>query len=171
MAGERGDGEGRYRLLGVVPRVGEVVPEREPEDTVFTWPHLLVRHAVVAAGVVGVVFALAIAFDAPLKEMANPNLTPPVAKAPWYFAGLQELLAHFHPVVAGVLVPGAAVVGLMVLPYADRNPSTEGRRRKVALVTFTLLALIAVGLTVVGAFFRGPGWSWVWPWDELFLEL
>lgn len=163
--------EPRYRLLGVVPREGEVTPEREPEDTVFTWPHLLVRHAVIAAGVTATVFALAIVFDAPLKEMANPNLTPPVAKAPWYFAGLQELLAHFHPMVAGILIPGAAVIGLVLLPYLDSNPRTEARERKVAIVTFTVLVGAAVALTVVGAFFRGPGWSWTWPWQHLYLEL
>lgn len=163
--------EPRYRLLGVVPREGEVVPEREPEDTVFTWPHLLVRHVVVAAGVIVVVFALSIAFDAPLKEMANPNLTPPVAKAPWYFAGLQELLSHFHPVVAGVFLPAAAVLGLLLLPYLDLNPTTEARARRVAVTTFTLLVVVAVALTVVGTFFRGPGWSWAWPWQHLYLEL
>ena len=163
--------EARYRLLGVVPREGEVTPEREPEDTVFTWPHLLVRHAVVAGAVVAVVFAVGIAFDAPLQQQANPNLTPPVAKAPWYFAGLQELLSHFHPVVAGVLIPGAAVAGLMLLPYLDHSPATALRRRKVAVLSFTMLAALVVALTVIGAFFRGPGWSWVWPWDHLFLEL
>lgn len=163
--------ERRYRLLGVVPREGEVVPEREPEDTVFTWPHLLIRHFVVAAGVVVVVFAVSIGFDAPLKEMANPNLTPPVAKAPWYFDGLQELLARFHPTVAGVLIPTAGVVGLVLLPYLDRNPSTRARDRKVAILVFTILMAIAVALTVVGALFRGPGWSWTWPWDKLYLEL
>lgn len=163
--------DARYRLLGVVPREGEVVPEREPEDTVFVWPYLLMRHAVVAAGVVVVVFALSLAFDAPLQQMANPNLTPPVAKAPWYFAGLQELLSHFHPIVAGILLPAAAVIGLVLLPYLDRNPSTRAADRKVAVLTFTLLMFVAVTLTIVGAFFRGPGWSWVWPWDTLYLEL
>lgn len=163
--------EPRYRLLGVVAREGEVTAEREPEDTVFTWPHLLVRHAVVGAGVTALVFGLAIFFDAPLKDMANPGLTPPVAKAPWYFAGLQELLAHFHPLVAGIILPGAAVVGLLLLPYVDINPSTEIRRRKVAVATFTMLIAIALALTVVGALFRGPGWSWVWPWQHLYLEL
>lgn len=163
--------EPRYRLLGVMPRESEVVPEREPEDTVFTWPHLLVRHVVVAAATVAVVFGLAIAFNAPLKDMANPNLTPPVAKAPWYFAGLQELLSHFHPTVAGVLLPGAAVIGLLLLPYLDRNPATVARDRKVAIVAFSVLIVIAVVLTVIGSFFRGPGWSWVWPWTKLYLEL
>ena len=55
---------------------------------------------------------LAILFNAPLKDIANPNQTPEVAKAPWYFAGLQELLSHLQPMVAGVLVPTAAIRSL-----------------------------------------------------------
>ncbi len=165
------DQEPRYRLLGVMPREADVRERHEPEDTAFTWPHLLVRHAAVAAATVAVVFALGVAFDAPLQEQANPNLTPPVAKAPWYFAGLQELLAHFHPMVAGILVPTALVLFLTVLPYLDRSKGWRVRDRKMVVIVFTVLMAAAVGLTLVGAFFRGPGWSWVWPWDELFLEL
>ena len=44
-----------------------------------------------------------------------------MAKAPWYFAGLQELLSHFTPMVAGVLIPGAALLWLVALPYIDRG--------------------------------------------------
>ena len=80
------------------------------EDTVFTWPHLLVRHVVVALGVAATVLALGVAFAAPLRGLANPNQTPEPAKAPWYFAGLQELLSHFDPLVAGILVPMGAVL-------------------------------------------------------------
>jgi len=161
----------RFRLLGVVPRAIEVRTKQEPEDEVFTWPHFLVRHAVVAGATVVVVFALAIAFDAPLKDMANPNLTPPVAKAPWYFAGLQELLAHFQPMVAGVLVPAAALLFLAALPFLDRGNGWRIRDRKMVVVVFTVLAVVALVLTVVGALFRGPEWSWVWPWQHLYLEL
>lgn len=165
------EGEPRYRLLGVVPREIEVRTKQEPEGTVFTWPHFLIRHAVVGAATVAVVFALGVAFDAPLQEMANPNLTPPVAKAPWYFAGLQELLAHFHPTVAGVLVPSAAVLFLVLVPYLDRGRGWRARERKTLVIVFTVLVAAAVALTVIGAFFRGPGWSWVWPWEGLSLEL
>lgn len=165
------ENEPRYRVLGVMPREIEVRTKQEPEDTVFTWPHFLVRHAVVAAVTVVVVFAISIAFDAPLQEMANPNLTPPVAKAPWYFAGLQELLAHAHPMVAGVLAPAAAIVFLFALPFLDRGRGWRIRDRKLSAILFTALLLVAVVLTVVGAFFRGPGWSWVPPWDTLYLEL
>ncbi len=161
----------RFRLLGVVPRAIEVRTKQEPEDEVFTWPHFLVRHAVVAGATVVVVFALAIAFDAPLKDMANPNLTPPVAKAPWYFAGLQELLAHFQPMVAGVLVPAAALLFLAALPFLDRGNGWRIRDRKMVVVVFTVLAVVALVSTVVGALFRGPEWSWAWPWQHLYLEL
>lgn len=166
-----GDREPRYRLLGVVPREVEIRPKQEPDDTVFTWPHFLVRHAVVAAGTVAFVFALAIAFDAPLREMANPNLTPPVAKAPWYFAGLQELLSHAHPMVAGVLVPGVVVVFLAAIPFLDKGTGWRIRERKIVVIVFTVLAAAGLILTLIGTLFRGPEWTWVWPWDELFLEL
>jgi menaquinol-cytochrome c reductase cytochrome b/c subunit len=163
--------EPRYRLLGVVSRDVNLPTRREPEDEVFTWPHFLVRHAVVGAATVVVVFALAIAFDAPLKDMANPNLTPPVAKAPWYFAGLQELLSHVHPMVAGILVPGAALIFLGALPFLDRRTGWRVRDRKMVVVVFTALVVAAVVLTMIGALFRGPEWTWAWPWQHLYLEL
>jgi menaquinol-cytochrome c reductase cytochrome b/c subunit len=161
----------RYRLLGVVPREAEERPDQEPDDTVFTWPHFLVRHVVIAAATVLVVFALAIAFDAPLKDIANPNLTPPVAKAPWYFAGLQELLSHIQPMVAGILVPGIALLFLAALPFLDRSKGWRIRDRKFVVIVFAAIAFAALVLTIVGAFFRGPEWSWSWPWQHLYLEL
>jgi quinol-cytochrome oxidoreductase complex cytochrome b subunit len=162
---------GRTRVLGVVDRESVTAEARAVDDTVFSWPHLLVRHVVVALGAAATVLALGVAFVAPLRGLANPNLTPEPAKAPWYFAGLQELLAHFDPLVAGVLVPIGAVLTLVLLPYVDRNPSTVARRRKVAIVVFYGLMIAAVALTVVGTFFRGPGWKFVTPWKHWYVEL
>jgi quinol-cytochrome oxidoreductase complex cytochrome b subunit len=161
----------RTRVLGVVDRESVTAEERPVDDTVFTWPHLLVRHVVFALGVAATVLTLGVAFAAPLRDLANPNLTPEPAKAPWYFVGLQELLSHFDPLVAGILVPLGAVLALVLLPYIDRNPSTVGRRRKVAIVVFSGLLVIAVGLTVIGTFFRGPGWRFVNPWTHWYVEL
>jgi len=161
----------RTRLLGVVDRESVTAEDRPVADTVFTWPHLLVRHVVVGLGVSAVVLGLGVAFAAPLKGLANPNLTPEPSKAPWYFDGLQELLSHFDPLVAGILIPAGAVVLLVLLPYLDRNTATEARNRKVAVLTFGGLVAIAVTLTVLGALFRGPGWRFVVPWTHLYLEL
>lgn len=162
---------GRVRLLGVVDRESVTAEARPVDDTVFTWPHLVVRHVVVALGVLATVLGLGVAFAAPLRGLANPNLTPEPAKAPWYFAGLQELLSRFDPLVAGILIPAGAVVAFVLLPYIDRNPATEARNRKVAITLFSILLAIAVVLTVVGTFFRGPGWKWIPPWDHWYVEL
>ncbi len=161
----------RLRVMGVVDRQSVTAEERGVDDTAFTWPHLVVRHVVVFLGVCASVLLLGVLFAAPLREIANPNLTPEPAKAPWYFAGLQELLSHFDPLVAGILVPTAAVLTFILLPYIDRNPATEARNRKVAIVVFTSLLVAAVVLTVIGTFFRGPGWVWVNPWDHWYVEL
>jgi len=118
-----------------------------------------------------VVLLLAVFFDAPLRDIANPNLTPNPEKAPWYFAALQELLAHFHPLIAGVLVPTAILVGMAALPYLDRNPYLKARHRKVAVTAFTAFLGIWIILTLVGFAFRGPSWGWVWPWNEWYGEL
>jgi quinol-cytochrome oxidoreductase complex cytochrome b subunit len=159
------------RVLGIVPGVPAAGDRKEPDDLVMTWPHLLVRHAVVALGVLLLVLVLALLFDAPLREIADPTNTPNPEKAPWYFAALQELLALLHPQVAGVLVPTAILIGLAALPYIDRSPRLEPRARKVAVATFTLFMILWIVLTVIGFAFRGPNWEWVWPWEEWHGEL
>jgi quinol-cytochrome oxidoreductase complex cytochrome b subunit len=161
----------RTRLLGVVDRESVTASDRSVDDTVFTWPHLVVRHVVVALGVAALVLGLGVAFAAPLRGLANPNVTPEPSKAPWYFSGLQELLSHFDPLVAGILIPTGIVILLVLLPYVDRNPATEARNRKVAVLVFSGLLAAAVVLTVVGTLFRGPGWTFVAPWTHLYLEL
>lgn len=156
------------RVLGVVPGK-PIAGERkvnDPDDMVMVWPHLLVRHAVAAMGALLVVMILAVLFDAPLGNIANPQVTPNPEKAPWYFAALQELLAIFHPLVAGVLVPGTIVIGLVVLPYIDRSRFVKPRHRKVAVATFTTFLVLWIILTLIGFMFRGPNWGWVWPWEE-----
>lgn len=161
------------RVLGVVPGKPVAGDSKRPadEDTVMVWPHLLVRHAVAALAILLLVLLLAVLFDAPLKEIANPTVTPNPEKAPWYFVALQELLAHFHPLVAGVLVPTAIILGLVALPYIDRSPFRSIRYRKVAVYTFTIFLVTWIILTLIGFAFRGPNWSWVWPWVEWHGEL
>jgi menaquinol-cytochrome c reductase cytochrome b/c subunit len=161
------------RVLGVVPGKPVAGERKEPDgdDMVMVWPHLLVRHAVATLAVMLVVLIVSVLFDAPLRDIANPTVTPNPEKAPWYFAALQELLAHFHPLVAGVLVPGTIIIGLLALPYLDRSPYIQIRHRKVAVIAFTSFIVIWFLLTLVGFAFRGPNWGWVWPWNEWHGEL
>jgi len=161
----------RYRTLAVVKQEAITRIEKPLEDSVFVWPHLLVREFFAATIVMVMLTLLSLQIDAPLRDPANPNVTPNPAKAPWYFLGLQELLHYFAPTTAGVLVPGLVLVGLAVLPYVDRNPSRAYADRKMAIVTFTMIAVFWAVITLAGSFFRGPGWLWIWPWQHIYFDL
>jgi menaquinol-cytochrome c reductase cytochrome b/c subunit len=162
----------KHRLLALVPPEGVQRVEREQGDRVNTFPHLLIEELLSLIIVTAALIVFSTFVNAPLRELANPNLTPNPSKAPWYFLGLQELLRYFHPMVAGVLVPTLFFAFLFVLPYADRNPSNKPGDRKIAIVLFTMLLMMFAVLTIIGAFFRGPGFNFVWPWSEgVFFDL
>ena len=162
----------KHRLLALVPPEGIQRVEREQGDRVNTWPHLLIEEfvAMFVLSVGIVVFSTFV--NAPLRELANANLTPNPSKAPWYFLGLQELLRYFHPMVAGISIPTFILVGLAAVPFVDRNPSTRPGDRKIALTLFTMMFMFGAVLTIIGSFFRGPGYNWVWPWAQgVFFDL
>jgi menaquinol-cytochrome c reductase cytochrome b/c subunit len=161
----------RYRTLAVVKQEAITRVEKQLEDSVFVWPHLLVREFLAAMVMTVALTVVSIIIDAPLRAHSDPNLTPNPAKAPWYFLGLQEILHYFPPTVAGVLVPGGVLVGLAALPYIDRNPSRAYEDRKLSISVFTIIAVFFAVATLMGSFFRGAGWQWVWPWQHIYFDL
>src|SRR5579862_6224354 len=152
--------EKRYRLLALVRQEGVTRVDKEPEDTVDAWPHLVSMEFIAAAAITILMIVMAIFYNAPLLEQANPNIAENPAKAPWYFLGLQELLHYFPPVVAGVLIPTFVLLGLALVPYIDRNPSNRPQDRKLAICLFSLFIFASLIVTVFGVAFRGPGYSW-----------
>jgi hypothetical protein len=167
-----GPGGHTQRLLTVV-KSGSIQQTRaEAQDKVHTWPHLLViEFASILIVLAGVTIFSALV-RAPLLGLADFNKTPNPSKAPWYFLGLQELLTMFNPQVAGVLIPGIALVLLMFAPFVDKNPSNKPKDRKFAISIFTMFLLMWAVLVILGSFFRGPGFNFVLPWrDGIFFEL
>ena len=159
-----------YRLLALVKQYAVVRVQKEPDDTVMTWPHLLTIEFLSAVAMSIFLLLLGLFINAPLEELANPNVTPAVAKAPWYFLGLQELLAYFHPTVAGALTPAAVLVGSALIPYLDRRNlhSTKPSDRKLEVTLFSVLWALGLTVTFIGIFFRGPGYAFVLPWSSGF---
>lgn len=149
---------------GTTPQVG-----LNPDDEVFAWPHLIFREMLLLLATIAVVLFLAIFWNAPLEELANPIHPPNPAKAPWYFLGLQELVSY-SAFWGGVVVPAVLVLALVLLPYLDRNRAGVGRwfarERTVANTIFTLCLIVAAVLTIIGSLFRGPNWGWQKPWEE-----
>jgi quinol-cytochrome oxidoreductase complex cytochrome b subunit len=114
----------RKDTLSIPRNLDEEPPARV--EKVTTLPHLVGREFVFAVVMIGLIVLWASWIDAPLEEAANPDHSPNPAKAAWYFMGLQELLLHFHPVFAAIVVPGLALSGLVALPYMRFDTDAEG---------------------------------------------
>jgi hypothetical protein len=211
------------RVVFLTPKTSAAVKART-EKSLMSYPHLALREMLAFELLTILLVVIALFWDAPLEQLADPLLTPNPAKAPWYFLGLQELLHYFPPIVAGIIIPTLVVVGLVVIPYFDVNIKGERlwdaahrlrlhvfvgalallaavlafygawtvaiptagvvmmnffigfrifagwkpveylRMRPLSWWVMTWFVVVATTLTLVGTFFRGPGWSWIWPW-------
>src|SRR3990170_3925928 len=137
-----------YALVELVRGESSLV-DKGPEDTVFAFPALLLLEVVLTLGVTLAIFLFSLVKQAPLEEIANPMVTTDPAKAPWYFVGLQELLEHMHPTLAGVIIPGVLIAFLVFLPYLSPGRqgvghwfgSTRGGRIFAATTVYTLLVM------------------------------
>jgi len=161
---------GVKRTYGLMELVRGTCPtvDKGPYNFVFTWPHLL--RAELVAFLFSTVLALALSFiNAPLEEAADPTKPPNPSKAPWYFLGLQEMVSY-SAFWGGVGVPALMVIGLMLVPYLDRNPYGSGywfhRSRYVAIFLFTAFMVWQTLFIIIGTYFRGANWGWIYPWFE-----
>lgn len=109
----------------VIPRAPDEDVDVKPEQ-VLGLPFLFLREFVAALVLVAVVFLFSALFSAPLGELANPGMSPNPAKAPWYFMGIQELLLHFHPLFAVLVLPLTGAVALVMVPYLRYDQDTSG---------------------------------------------
>jgi quinol-cytochrome oxidoreductase complex cytochrome b subunit len=143
----------RTRKAGglVIPRTPEEEIEEKPVR-VTTLPHLLLREVVVALVLIAFVMVVSVFFDVSLGGSANPGLSPNPTKAPWYFAGPQELLLHLHPLFAVFVIPLILIIALMGIPYLKYDTNTEGvwfasvKGRRITLIS----AIVAIVATLMG---------------------
>jgi len=153
---------------------GLPVMEADKDDKVLVWPDLVYTEFICLIIATSGLILWSIMLRAPLESPANPLGPPNPSKAPWYFLGLQEMLVYYDPWMAGVLLPGLIVVGLIALPYIDINPKGNGyytlKERPFAIATWLFGFLILwVVLIVFGTFLRGPNWNFFGPyqyWDS-----
>lgn len=142
-----------YGLLGLARGTSPLV-EKEPEDTVMTWPNLVVVEFAAALVVLALLIIISLMRNAPLEEIANPDLTPNPAKAPWYFLALQEMLLHMHPTLAGVIIPGLVTLFFLTIPYIDRDTQDVGiyfaskKGKLIAQRTAIATVLVVVALVL-----------------------
>ena len=142
----------------------------EAEDKIFTWPDLVFSEFICMVVLTVVMVIWSIVLKAPLEEPANSAVAPNPSKAPWYFLGLQEMLVYFDPWMAGVVLPSLIILGLMAIPYIDKNPKGNGyytfKERKVEIFLFLFgFIILWCELIVIGTFMRGPNWNFFGPFE------
>jgi len=152
---------------------GLVIPRSPTEDPAINgaaadaMPNLIVREVTMALVLLAVILLISMFFNAPLADQANPGLSPNPTKAPWYFMGIQEMLMHFHPVFALLVIPLLLVFGLLSIPYINYEADTAGvwfcshKGRKMALIavfvaTAATAAAVLLDEFVIGANLTGP---------------
>ena len=144
--------------------------EKAESDRVWVWPDLVYTELISLIVFSVVLIAWSILLKAPLEQPANPANTPNPSKAPWYFLGLQEMLVYFDPWLAGVVLPSLIIVGLICIPYIDKNPKGNGyftfaeRKAEVTIFLFGFV-ILWVSLIVLGTFLRGPNWNFFGPFE------
>ncbi len=136
------------------------------EDTVYSWPKLLVAELFVLLLTIAGVLIVSYFFNAPLEQPVNVMHPPNPAKAPWYFLGLQEQVSY-SAFWGGIGVPGIELLLLLLVPYLDRGKEGVGRwfarQRILANSIFLLFVMVNIVLIVIGTFFRGANWQFVSP--------
>ena len=161
------EGVRTQRLLTVVKSRAIQNVKAEPTDKVNTWPHLMLMEFGALLAITGLLVIMSVVIHSPLLEPANFNATPNPSKAPWYFLGLQELLSYFDPQIAGVTVPTiVGLIGFMMIPYVDKNPSTRPTDRKFAILLYSIFLAGSATLTIIGVLFRGQGFNFTYPWVD-----
>jgi quinol-cytochrome oxidoreductase complex cytochrome b subunit len=128
----------------------------EPSEMVPVMPNLVYRELVTGLVLVALLFTVAAIFDAPLLEKANPAYSMNPTKAPWYFAGVQELLMHFHPLFAAFIIPFTVILFLAWIPFTRYPEPANGRWFISArgMQSAKATAIFAVAVTLAGILFN-----------------
>ncbi|MBI2831861.1 MAG: cytochrome b N-terminal domain-containing protein [Chloroflexi bacterium] len=148
--------EKTYGLMALMKRTSPMVG-KAPDNTVFSWPHLMVMELLAVLGTTLFLLILSFIVNAPLRDMANPNVTEDPAKAPWFFSSLQEVLLHMNPTMAGFVVPLVVIVALMAIPYLDREQKNVGiwfdspKGKSICLFSAVYTTIAEIGLVLFDA--------------------
>ncbi len=126
-----------------------------------TWPALIKKELLAALITLLLISWWAMALVLEVGSPVDPELTPALAKAPWFFIGVQEMLQYFDTWLAGAVLPLLMIFGLAALPYLDTSESDgDAARRGRPVVLGLTVALVLCWLLpmVIGLFFRGEHW-------------
>ncbi|HLB25210.1 MAG TPA: hypothetical protein VJM83_02655 [Nitrospirota bacterium] len=124
------------------------------------WPNDVIDKGIIVSIVVGIFFAISYFLPGlflPPEIPADPTNTPPHVKPEWYFLAAYQTLKLFPTNIfgdaaelMGMGVQVVAITGLFLLPFLDRTPETNPKRRPYFLKLVYAGVAVFIGLTVWG---------------------
>jgi len=154
---------------------GIILPKStEQKAAIPTYPNLVYREFIVALVWIAIVLVFSVFLNAPLLSKANPDFSLNPTKAPWYFAGIQELLLHFHPFVAAFLIPITIIFLLAALPFINLKETPSGlwfysdKAMQAAKFTAIASSVITLILILINEFL--PDFETFLPWLNSFIS-
>ena len=117
------------------------------------YPGQAARDTLIVSVVVAALAAYAWPGAPPLEAPADPTDAGYIPRPEWYFLGLFQLLKYFPgkwEVVGAMVVPGVVGLFLALLPWIDRGPERDPRRRAVVMSGVVVGAVAVVILTTLG---------------------
>lgn len=163
-----------YHFWRVRKAGGVIIPEQEVREMIPVYPNLVYREFIVALALFASILVFAVFFNAPLLAKANPDISINPTKAPWYFAGIQELLMHFHPFIAAFIIPFAILAGLAALPYLNLKEEHSAvwfhsdKAKKAAKFSAISAGVITPLLVIINEFV--PEFETLLPWLNPFIS-
>lgn len=164
-----------YHFWRVRKAGGIILPSSDENATqVPSYPDLVYREFITALALTALILMFSVFFNAPLLGRANPDYSLNPTKAPWYFAGIQELLMHFHPFVAAFLIPLTVIGALAALPFVKFKEEPTGiwfhsdKARRAAKFSAALSFILSVLLVIINEFI--PDFETMMPWLNSFIS-
>jgi ubiquinol-cytochrome c reductase cytochrome b subunit len=133
------------RKHGVAPAPGDEDVPQKP-----FYPVQVFKDTVAIFAAFAILFTMAVIVRVPLEQLADPTDTSYTPRPEWYFLFLFQTLKLFNgplEVVGSVVLPGLAVLALMLVPFIDRGRLVKVTRRTTAFGVVGLAAIGWAGLT------------------------
>jgi ubiquinol-cytochrome c reductase cytochrome b subunit len=133
------------RKHGVAPQPSD---EGKPKKSFY--PGQVFKDTVAIFIAFAILFTMAIAVRVPLEQLADPTDTAYIPRPEWYFLFLFQTLKLFEgplEVVGAVVLPGLAVLTLVLVPFIDRSRVVHVTKRTTAIGIVVLAAIGWAGLT------------------------
>ena len=133
------------RKHGVAPAPGdELLPKKK------FYPEQVFKDTLAIFAAFVILFVMALVVRVPLEQLADPTDTAYIPRPEWYFLFLFQTLKLFTgplELVGSMVLPGLAVLTLILVPFIDRGQMIKVTRRTFAASFILLAALGWTGLT------------------------